>query len=78
MSLPSLFDLSGQRILVTGAASGIGLSISEAMLEAGFKSVEVHDRLGGAVDQHGNLHVRPLQDGEPLDESYVVYLVARR
>ncbi|MDP9932117.1 short-subunit dehydrogenase [Variovorax paradoxus] len=24
MSLPSLFDLSGQRILVTGAASGIG------------------------------------------------------
>ena len=35
MSLPSLFDLSGQRILVTGAASGIGLAISEAMLEAG-------------------------------------------
>jgi NAD(P)-dependent dehydrogenase (short-subunit alcohol dehydrogenase family) len=34
MSLPSLFDLGGQRVLVTGAASGIGLAISEAMLEA--------------------------------------------
>lgn len=35
MSISSLFDLSGQRVLVTGAASGLGLAISEAMLEAG-------------------------------------------
>lgn len=35
MSLPSLFDLRGQRVLVTGAASGLGLAMAEAMLEAG-------------------------------------------
>lgn len=35
MQLSSLFDLSGRRVLVTGAASGLGLAISEAMLEAG-------------------------------------------
>lgn len=35
MQLPSLFDLSGRRVLVTGAASGLGLAISEVMLEAG-------------------------------------------
>ncbi|MGP1684134.1 MAG: SDR family NAD(P)-dependent oxidoreductase [Giesbergeria sp.] len=35
MSLPAMFDLSGQTMLVTGAASGLGLAISEALLEAG-------------------------------------------
>lgn len=35
MSVPSLFDMSGQRVLVTGAASGLGLAIAQAMLEAG-------------------------------------------
>ena len=35
MSVLSLFDLRGQRVLVTGAASGLGLAIAEAMLEAG-------------------------------------------
>lgn len=39
MSLPSLFNLSGQKIFVTGAASGLGLAISEAMLEAGAEVV---------------------------------------
>lgn len=35
MKRPSMFDLTGQTMLVTGAASGIGLAISEALLEAG-------------------------------------------
>jgi hypothetical protein len=52
--------------------------LKDAMLEAGFKSVEVYDRLGGALDQDGHLHVRALDKGEPLDENYVVYLVARK
>ncbi|MGE3348441.1 MAG: SDR family NAD(P)-dependent oxidoreductase [Ramlibacter sp.] len=35
MRLPDMFDLSGQTMLVTGAASGLGLAISETLLEAG-------------------------------------------
>ncbi|MBS0195937.1 MAG: class I SAM-dependent methyltransferase [Planctomycetes bacterium] len=51
--------------------------LKDAYLEAGFRSVEVHDRLGGAVDHTGALHVRPLDDDEALDENYVVYVVGR-
>lgn len=39
MTLPSMFDLSGQRVLVTGAAGGLGLAIAEAMLDAGAEVV---------------------------------------
>jgi len=34
-ALPDLFKLEGNTVLVTGAASGLGLAIAEAMLEAG-------------------------------------------
>lgn len=54
----------------------------DAMGEAGFKSVEVHDRLGGAIEgskgSSGTLRVRPITDGRELDDNYVVYVVARR
>lgn len=39
MKLPSLFDLRGQKVFITGAASGLGLAISETMLEAGAEVV---------------------------------------
>lgn len=51
--------------------------LRDAMLEAGFKRVEVYDRLGSAVDHRGRLYTRPLPDGHELDENYVVYVVGR-
>lgn len=50
----------------------------EAMDEAGFRAVEVHDRLGGAIDSDGRLHLDPLHPGDALDSDWVVYFVARR
>jgi hypothetical protein len=48
------------------------------MHDAGFESSEMHDRLGGAVDADGRLHVQPLRDDEePEDENFVVYVVGR-
>ena len=52
--------------------------LRETMAEAGLPAVEVYDRLGGALDGRGGLHVRPLEPGEELDENYVVYVAARR
>ncbi len=54
--------------------------LRDALLEAGFAKVETYDRLGDAVDQNGNLRIRPVSpaQGRPLDNDFVVYLVARR
>jgi hypothetical protein len=54
--------------------------LRDALLEAGFASVEVYDRLGDALDSDGRVYVRPLDDqaGEELDDPFVVYLVARK
>jgi hypothetical protein len=49
----------------------------DAMVEAGFASTEVHDRLGGAVDASGELYARPLGPTDELDDDFVVYVVAR-
>lgn len=51
--------------------------LRDALLEAGFAKVETYDRLGDAVDQHGNLRITPVSPDRPLDDDYVVYLVAR-
>jgi len=48
------------------------------MLEAGFRAVEVYDRLAGAIDHTGVMHVRPLARGEGLDDPWVAYAAARR
>ncbi|MBX3391395.1 MAG: class I SAM-dependent methyltransferase [Phycisphaeraceae bacterium] len=51
--------------------------LRDAMNEAGFTSVEVHDRLGDAVDSDGRLHVRPMGADDRLDEEWVVYVTGR-
>lgn len=50
--------------------------LRDAMAQAGFRSTEVHDRLGAAVDVLGNVYVKPVEEGE-LERDYVVYVVAR-
>jgi NAD(P)-dependent dehydrogenase (short-subunit alcohol dehydrogenase family) len=47
MSYPNLFDLSGKTAIVTGGASGLGLSIAEALAKNG-AHVALFD-----LDQHG-------------------------
>jgi len=51
--------------------------LRDAMIEAGFKSTEIHSSLGGAIDDEGALYVRPVDDPAELDESFVVSVVAR-
>jgi NAD(P)-dependent dehydrogenase (short-subunit alcohol dehydrogenase family) len=48
-TLPTMFDLSGQLALVTGAASGLGVAIAEALLQAGATVVLV-DRDAAGLD----------------------------
>jgi len=52
--------------------------LRDAMLDAGFRSVDVYDRLGDALDQDGNAYVRPLTPDDRLDDNYVVYVAARK
>jgi len=51
--------------------------LTDALKEAGFRSVEIHDRLGDAIDSSGKLRLRPVSTENPLDENWVVYVVAR-
>lgn len=52
--------------------------LRDALTEVGFRSVEVHDRLGDAVDADGKLYLNPNKKDNPLDENWVVYVVARQ
>lgn len=52
--------------------------LREAMLEAGFETVDVYDRIGAAMDGDGNLIVEPVEVNEPLDKSWVVYVAGRK
>lgn len=51
--------------------------IRDAMRDAGFRTTEVYDRLGDAVDECGRVSVRPVEDPAELDDDYVVYIAAR-
>jgi SAM-dependent methyltransferase len=50
--------------------------LMDAMMEAGFRATEVHDRMGGAIDVYGNVYVKPVEADE-LERDYVVYVVGR-
>jgi hypothetical protein len=52
--------------------------LRDAMLEAGFASVEVYDRLADGVDADGTVYVAPLGDGDGLDDPFVAYVAARK
>lgn len=52
--------------------------LTDACLEAGFRSVDVYDSQSGALDHAGNFYARPLAHGEPLDSDWLVYVAARR
>ncbi|HYE60668.1 MAG TPA: hypothetical protein VD997_01615 [Phycisphaerales bacterium] len=51
--------------------------LRDAMSEAGFRSTEVHDRMGAAIDHEGRVHVRAVEEHE-IDADFVVYVVGRR
>lgn len=52
--------------------------LRDAMLEAGFRRVDIYDRIGDAIDQHGNLYTRPLQPGDEIDDPAVLYFAAKK
>lgn len=51
--------------------------LAEALEEAGLGDLGVYDRLGDAIDAHGRVWSRPLEQGELSGEDWVVYVVAR-
>lgn len=50
----------------------------DAMLEAGFSSIEIYDSLADAMDDDGRAYIAPIESPDDLDDNYVLTLVARR
>lgn len=68
MSVPALFDLAGRTVVVTGAASGLGLAIAEAMLQAGARTVMTDVDADALATEHARLHAtHPLAESAVLD-----------
>jgi hypothetical protein len=51
--------------------------LTDALLEAGFRRIDVYDRLADAIDHTGRTHVRPMSADEAPTGDYVVWLAAR-
>lgn len=51
--------------------------LREALLEAGFASVDVFPRVPDALDSSGHFHVQPVMDPQELSDSFNVYIVGR-
>lgn len=51
--------------------------LRDAMLEAGFRSTEVHSKLADPFEADGTVRPRPITDPSELEESFIVCVVAR-
>ncbi|MBL9032531.1 MAG: hypothetical protein JNM80_12600 [Phycisphaerae bacterium] len=51
--------------------------LRDALAEAGFGRTEVYADLADAVDERGHTYVRPVENGEDLDENFIVSVVGR-
>jgi hypothetical protein len=51
--------------------------LRDCLAEAGFKRIEVYSELTDAVDQTGRHYVRPVEDPDELEETFIVCLAAR-
>lgn len=52
--------------------------LREAMLESGFRTIDIYSELSDAIDHTGRHYARPVEDPDELDETYIVCLVARQ
>jgi len=52
--------------------------LHDALTEAGFTTIDVHSRLGDAIDNEGRVLLNPASSADDLDENWVVYVVARK
>jgi hypothetical protein len=51
--------------------------LRDAMLEAGFNTTNVYNKLPDAIDEEGNAYINPIQDPEDeLEESFIVLVSA--
>lgn len=51
--------------------------LHDALVESGFTQIDVHSRLGDAIDGEGRVLINPASTADDLDENWVVYVVAR-
>jgi len=49
--------------------------LRDALADTGFTAIQLHDRMGGAIDDAGDLHLAPMRSGLDLDDNFVVYVV---
>lgn len=52
--------------------------LRDAMLEAGFKQVDIYNQVPDAQDAEGNLYIQPITDPDDLEDSYIVCVAARK
>ena len=51
--------------------------LADAMEDAGFRALEVYDKVPSAVDGDGRVYMAPVEDGADLDESFITCVCGR-